>query len=103
MSLRERGIAIGLTTVYRILQDFADDGAVDVIWTASGERAHRQCSPSHHHHLMCRACGRTIEVDGPAIERWADAVAAGHGFHDVNHSIEIFGTCGLCAAAPGDA
>jgi Fur family ferric uptake transcriptional regulator len=46
---------------------------------------------------MCRSCARAFEVKGPAIETWAAAVAADHGFRDVNHSIEIFGTCGSCA------
>jgi Fur family ferric uptake transcriptional regulator len=94
--LRARGVRIGLTTVYRILQALAEQGAVDAIRTSTGEQAYRHCSPSHHHHLMCRSCGRAIEVSGPAIETWATAVAEHHGFRDVNHSVEIFGTCPDC-------
>jgi Fur family ferric uptake transcriptional regulator len=30
------------------------------------------------------------------VERWADRVAAEHGFSDVSHTLEIFGTCDLC-------
>ena len=97
--LRQRDVPIGLTTVYRILQAFADEGTVDAIRSSNGEQMYRRCSPSHHHHLMCRSCGRAIEVEGPAIEQWATAVAEDHGFRDVNHSIEIFGTCRLCATA----
>ena len=47
---------------------------------------------------MCRSCARAIEVAGPAIEKWAAAIARDHGFRDVNHSVEIFGTCQFCAA-----
>ena len=102
--LRQRDIPIGLTTVYRILQAFADEGSVDAIRSASGEQIYRRCSPSHHHHLMCRSCGRAIEVEGPAIEEWAATVAEDHGFRDINHSIEIFGTCRMCAtSAPAGA
>lgn len=50
----------------------------------------------HHHHLVCRACGRTVEVAGPAVESWADRVAAQHGYADVSHTLEIFGTCPTC-------
>ncbi|RLV51353.1 transcriptional repressor, partial [Aeromicrobium phragmitis] len=32
------------------------------------------------------------------VERWADAVAEDHGFRDVEHTLEIFGTCGDCAS-----
>ena len=48
---------------------------------------------------MCRHCGKAVEVEGPAVEKWADSIAEEHGFVDVGHTVEIFGTCGDCAAA----
>jgi Fur family transcriptional regulator, ferric uptake regulator len=98
--LRHRGDSVGLTTVYRTLQSLADAGAVDVVRSADGESAYRRCSSgSHHHHLVCRHCGKTVEVEGPAVESWADRMAAEHGYADVAHTLEIFGTCGDCARA----
>ena len=94
--LRERGDAVGLATVYRALQALADDGLVDVLRTDVGEAAYRRCSPVHHHHLVCRSCGTTVEVADPPVERWAARVAAEHGFADVQHQLEVFGTCGAC-------
>lgn len=94
--LRRQGNRVGLTTVYRTLQALADEGGVDMIRTGDGEAAYRRCSSGHHHHLVCRTCGRTVEVSGPAVERWADGVAAEHGFRDVSHDLEIFGTCSSC-------
>ena len=95
--LRAAGTRIGLTTVYRALQSMADTGEVDVLRQPDGESVYRRCStPRHHHHLVCRKCGRTVEVDGPAVERWADKVAAEHGFSDVEHTVEVFGTCAGC-------
>lgn len=96
--LRRRGEAIGLTTVYRTLQTLADAGEIDVLRTNSGESAYRRCSAHHHHHLVCRSCGRTIEVEGPAVERWAERIAAEHGFSQISHTVEIFGTCADCTA-----
>jgi Fur family transcriptional regulator, ferric uptake regulator len=96
--LRERGDRVGLTTVYRTLQGMADAGEVDVMRPPGGEHLYRRCSEGHHHHLVCRACGRAVEVEGPAVETWADTVAAKHGFSDVSHTLEIFGTCPDCAA-----
>lgn len=95
--LRRRGEGIGLTTVYRTLQTLVDAGSVDVLRTGSGEAVYRRCSAGHHHHVVCRECGRTVEVEGPAVERWAQAVAAEHGFVDVSHTVEVFGTCAECA------
>ncbi|RIV35661.1 Fur family transcriptional regulator [Micromonospora radicis] len=94
--LRDRGERVGLTTVYRTLQGLADAGEIDVMRPPGGEHLYRRCSEGHHHHLVCRACGRTVEVAGPTVESWADRVAAQHGFTDVSHTLEIFGTCPTC-------
>jgi Fur family ferric uptake transcriptional regulator len=94
--LRDGGERVGLATVYRTLQALADSGEVDLLRSEEGEALYRRCSGSHHHHLVCRTCGRTVEVEGPAVERWAGAVAQEHGFRDVSHTLELFGTCGDC-------
>ncbi|HEY7488612.1 MAG TPA: transcriptional repressor [Streptosporangiaceae bacterium] len=97
-ALRADGTKIGLTTVYRALQALSEAGEVDVLRTDDGESVYRAChTDKHHHHLVCRVCGRTVEVAGPAVERWAEAVGAEHGFVDVTHTVEIFGTCPDCA------
>ena len=95
--LRQDGANVGLSTVYRTLQALADSGEVDMLRTEDGEAIYRRCSTSHHHHLVCRSCGRTVEVEGPTVERWADAIAAEHGFTGISHTMEIFGTCPDCA------
>ena len=96
--LRARGARVGLTTVYSNLRALADRGAVDTMRTEDGETLYRRCeSGGHHHHLVCRVCGRTVEISGPAVERWADAAAAAEGFVDVRHTVEIVGTCRSCA------
>lgn len=95
--LRSHGQAVGLATVYRTLQAMASDGDVDMMRTDDGEAVYRRCSTGHHHHhLVCRSCGRTVEVEGPAVERWADTIGAENGFSDVVHTLEILGTCSDC-------
>jgi Fur family ferric uptake transcriptional regulator len=95
--LRHDGASVGLTTVYRHLQALADAGEIDVLRTDDGESVYRRCAgEDHHHHLVCRSCGATVEVTGPAVEAWADAVALEHGFTDVSHTLEVFGTCASC-------
>jgi Fur family ferric uptake transcriptional regulator len=97
--LRDQGAKVGLTTVYRTLQLLAEAGEVDQMRLPGGDQLYRRCGRRHHHHLVCRSCGRTVEVKGSAVERWADQQAATHGFTDVDHTLEIFGTCGGCAPA----
>ncbi|MFF9917325.1 Fur family transcriptional regulator [Streptomyces globisporus] len=96
--LKHRGDSVGLTTVYRTLQSLADAGEVDVLRTTEGEAVYRRCSTGdHHHHLVCRLCGKAVEVEGPAVEQWAEMIAAQHGYVNVAHTVEIFGTCAECA------
>lgn len=99
-TLRARGDAVGLATVYRTLQALADGGEVDVLRTGEGESLYRRCARrEHHHHLVCRSCGRTVEIDGPTVEAWASAMGAAHGFADIEHTVELWGTCADCRAA----
>jgi len=94
--LTERGEQVGLSTVYRTLQALADADEIDSLRTESGESIYRRCSASHHHHLVCRSCGATVEVEGPTVETWTRSVAAAHGYSEVSHTLEIFGTCTNC-------
>ena len=95
--LKRRGEGIGLTTVYRTLQSMAAAGLVDTLRTDTGESLYRRCSEHHHHHLVCRACGTTVEVQGGQVEKWTAEIALAHGFSDVSHTVEIFGLCAECA------
>src|ERR1700748_1827998 len=74
--LRRRDEHVGLATVYRHLQALSEEGSVDAIRDASGEILYRPCETSvHPHHLPCRNCGRSVEVEGRAVEQWAEKVA----------------------------
>jgi len=101
--LRHAGDKVGLATVYRTLQAMADAEEVDVRHNGAGEATYRRCSPSHHHHLVCRSCGRTVEITGPAVEKWAHSIADEHGFTDVSHTVELAGLCAECAREAGEA
>ena len=96
-ALRDQGDKVGLATVYRNLQAMAAAGELDVLRHGDGEMLFRKCGEVHHHHLVCRSCGLTIEIAGPAVERWAAKAAEDHRFADVTHSIELFGLCATCA------
>lgn len=97
-AMRAGGERIGLTTVYRTLTALAEAGELDVLRTTSGEAMYRRCATErHHHHLVCRSCGRTVEVAGTPVERWAAKVASEHGFTEVDHTVEMFGRCAECS------
>lgn len=95
--LQETGAQVGLTTVYRSLALMAQAGQVDVLMVEDGEARYRACSTGHHHHLVCRNCGHTVEVTAGPVERWASETARMHGFSQITHTLEIIGLCDTCA------
>ena len=100
--LRQDGSTVGLTSVYRALQFLADAGSLDVLRTGSGETTFRRCdSDEHHHHLVCRICGATVEVEAPGLERWLAGVGRAHEFAVEGHTLEVVGVCRRCTSADG--
>ncbi len=97
--LRAAGERIGLATVYSQLRALAAAGEIDSLRAESGEALYRRCgSPVHHHHLVCRRCGRTVELDAPELEALARRLGEEHGFSDLDHVVEITGLCAECSA-----
>ncbi|MCC9053163.1 transcriptional repressor [Microbacterium sp. F2E] len=99
-TLRQGGSGIGLATVYRTLATLAASGEADQLQSLEGEAIYRACSSTgHHHHLICRSCGRAVEIEAREVEAWAQRTAAAHGFTQAEHVVDIFGLCGTCTAA----
>lgn len=103
--LRAQGENVGLTTVYRTLQAMVEQGDIDVLAGSDGQSLYRRCGQrsGHHHHVVCRTCGLTVEVEGPAVEAWTHAIAKENGFTDVSHTLDIFGLCAQCSLNIGNA
>jgi Fur family ferric uptake transcriptional regulator len=95
--LHERIEQVGLATVYRNLARLAEEGQVDAIRRPSGETAYRACGHGHHHHLICRECGKVVELHDCALGEWGRRIGEQHGFTAVEHQAELFGTCADCA------
>ena len=96
--LAASGERVGLATVYRTLATLSSASEVDMLLRDDGESVYRRCSGTHHHHLVCRQCGRAEEISGPTVEAWATAEASRHGFTDVQHTVEINGLCAACSS-----
>lgn len=95
--LRAQGSRIGLATVYRSLAALVQTGAADSLQSPEGENLFRSCeTPTHHHHLICRVCGDTRELEAKVVEEWAARVGAEHGFTDIDHVVDLFGVCQSC-------
>ncbi|MEY4263416.1 MAG: hypothetical protein RLY88_1124 [Actinomycetota bacterium] len=98
-TLMKHGSTIGLATVYRTLAELAENSEADSLQSKEGELLYRACTTEHHHHLICRNCGLTLEIEASRVEKWADDVASEHGFSQPSHTIDIFGLCAECQSA----
>lgn len=96
--LARSGSPVSLATIYRTLARLVGAGVLDVVSREDGEATYVLGSPRHHHHLVCRVCGRADEIADPAIARWADDQAARRGFTDATHDLTVVGVCPACTA-----
>jgi Fur family ferric uptake transcriptional regulator len=98
--LADHGEKVSLATVYRTLQQMSDDGEVDALRREDGETSFRKCADEqHHHHLVCRICGATEEIEAPEVEAWAASLARKFNYSRVGHTVELTGICADCTAA----
>lgn len=101
-SLEQEGSSVGLATVYRNLQLLERLGDVDATRSEAGEMLYRICeAEQHHHHLICKSCGRTEEVELDGLEAAMRQLAADRGYTLTSHTVELSGLCPDCADKEG--
>jgi Fur family transcriptional regulator, ferric uptake regulator len=94
---RMTGYRSGIPTVYRNLQQFAEQGWVEPIVGPDQVMRFVRCqSQDHHHHLQCEQCGRMVEVEGCAITKALEALESRSGFRITRHQLQLFGLCPQC-------
>jgi len=96
-ALERAGARVSLSTVYRTLDHLRSKGDLTARADAEGEASYMLCEPDrHHHHAICRGCGRVEDVDCAAMEQFADSLRVAHGFELDGHAMEFFGRCRAC-------
>src|SRR5919201_3320345 len=60
--LRAAGEQVGLATTYRSLALLSEHGVIDALSHRPGETCYRLCADGHHHHLVCSACHKVVEL-----------------------------------------
>lgn len=95
--VKQRDRTIGLATVYRVLKLLCEAGLAREVDFGDGTmRYEHEFGHEHHDHLVCTACGATLEVVDPAIETLQKALAEKHGFRLANHEMYLYGICSEC-------
>jgi Fur family ferric uptake transcriptional regulator len=94
---------LGLTTVYRTLDLLADLGYVQRVHGEGGCRTYAAALRQHGHHLLCSACGRTVEFACGSLDSLVDTLQARTGYQIHGHILEMIGLCPNCRACEDDA
>jgi Fe2+ or Zn2+ uptake regulation protein len=96
---RSRRLPIGRATVFRALDVFTSLGLVERVDLPDGGHAYVACEAAHHHHAICTACGRSLDVTDHGLADVLGEIGQRSGFRVTAHRLEIFGLCAACAAA----
>ena len=96
--LRAQGRAIGIASVYRVLEQLAELRLVHRVDFGHGVTRFEAAHPDgeHHHHLVCAECGKVDTFADPGLERVLSRVAGAHGYALDEHDVVLHGACGDC-------
>jgi Fur family transcriptional regulator, ferric uptake regulator len=97
--LRAARRPVGIASVYRTLDTLAELRLVKRVEAGDGVARFERADPGgeHHHHLVCRDCGKVEAFSDPSLERAIGRVAGGLGYDVDEHEVVLTGACADCA------
>lgn len=98
-SLRRRRPAVGRASVYRALEQLEGLGLVQRLEVARGTASYERVEPGgeHHHHAICRRCGRMVPFEDPSLERAIARLSEEISFDVTGHDVVLRGRCERCS------
>lgn len=95
--VKKRDPSIGQATVYRVLKLMVEAGLAREVDFGDNVMRYEHCyNHPHHDHLVCRGCGKTVEVVDSVIEELQKRVAESFGFELTDHEMYLYGLCESC-------
>jgi Fur family peroxide stress response transcriptional regulator len=96
--VRKRFPMISLNTVYQIMEALEQMKIVSPL-VHGLEAARYETDPSPHHHAICVACKRIIDIFDPDLGRVRPPRVVKDRFQVLGHRVEFFGYCADCQAS----
>ncbi|MDY6893136.1 MAG: Fur family transcriptional regulator [Chloroflexota bacterium] len=87
---------INISTVYRTLDLLKEQGLVTETDLGGGRFLYHPVGKAHHHHLVCKKCGKVRDIDASAFQQLKDELKSKYGFDAEFEHLAIFGTCEDC-------
>ena len=97
--LGEQGHEIGLATVYRVLAQLDEVGAISRQMFDGSKAVYEINNGAHHDHIVCLKCGHVREFDDDLIEVRQREIAATNGYRLAQHNLTLYGYCADCERA----
>jgi len=99
--VRKKDARIGFTTVYRTLKLLAECGlASEVAFHDGIARFEHQYNRRSHHHMVCTACGSSVEFFSPEVGKIEQEIGRKHHYATTRHTFQIYGLCEACRKRP---
>ncbi|MEJ5172960.1 MAG: transcriptional repressor [Hydrogenothermaceae bacterium] len=95
LKLKEKGIELSLSTVYRNLDMLQQKGLVVKAYMLNEDKA-RFGLASKKNYLVCQECKKIVIIDNCPFEKFKEELIEVHGFDILGHSIEVYGICPEC-------
>ncbi len=94
--IMKRNYKVSRATVYRCLSQLAKSGVLVEADFGHGHTHYELVGHENHEHIICKECGKVIEVDSDAILNAAKKMAIQNGFTFISHQCQIHGVCKEC-------
>jgi Fur family transcriptional regulator, ferric uptake regulator len=97
--LRSCSPRVGRASVYRALEQLEQLGLVQRIEVTRGTAGYERIEPDghHHHHAICRDCGRMVPFEDRELEQAIGKVSKAMSFQVTEHDVVLRGRCERCA------
>ena len=101
-AVRGRIGSVSRQAVYNALSTLVDKGVVRRIQPAGSAARYEDRVGDNHHHLICRGCGRMLDVDCAVGDTPCLTAVDAMGFEIDEAEVIFWGRCPECIASPAD-
>jgi Fur family ferric uptake transcriptional regulator len=98
LEIDKRLPGVGRATVYRALEQLEGLGLIQRVDVKGDAAGFERVDPSghHHHHIVCRQCGRVVAFEDDRLEQAIRALGERPDFKVSSHEVTLRGECASC-------
>jgi len=95
--VRKKDNEIGMATVYRTIELLKELEIIHVLdFNEESRKYELFVEDSHHHHLICKRCGKLIEFNDKDIDYFEKELEKKYDFAVTEHKLSFYGYCSEC-------